>query len=184
MKTGGVCPAIAISGLLLLGCSDDGEIIEPEDAAATGEEEPAEAEQDLQAEVATEPDPDDGDDAPAVGDVIEGTYDAGPPRDGGEATGCTWLVTDEETFTLVHFGGEFDEELRAQFDGYVLELDGIGRIEEGQHMDAAEQIVAVGEQLRLTVTAVHTIADFGPTRDGCGEEDDLLLEFDEVEPVG
>ena len=182
MRAGGVC-AVAVLGALLLGCGDD-EAVEAQEAALVEEEQDAEPATDAPADEPEAADAGDGDGAPAVGDVIEGTYDAGPPPGEGAAMGCTWLVTDEQTFNLLYFGGGFDEDLRAEFDGYVLELDGIGRIEEGTHMHAAEQIVALGERLRLTVTAVHTVEDFGPMRDGCGAADDLLLEFDEVEPLG
>jgi hypothetical protein len=182
MRAGGVCVTLAI-GVLLVGCGDDGEVVELEEAALGDQEQEADPGADPQAHEDEDSEAPDQGDAPAVGDVIEGTYDAGPPPEEGAAMGCTWLVTDEQTFNLMHVGGGFDEDLRAEYDGYVLELDGIGHIEEGTHMDAAEQIVALGERLRLTVTAVHTVADFGPIRDGCGAADDLLLEFDEVEPL-
>jgi hypothetical protein len=182
MRAGGVCLAV-ITGGLLLGCGDDGEVAEADEAAVDDVGEDAEPASDTAPDEASEPDAGDEVDVLAAGDEIEGIYETGPPTDGGEAHGCTWLVTDEQTFTLLHFGGSFDEDMRAEYDGYVLELDGIGRIEEGMHMNAAEQIVAVGGRLRLTVTEVHTIADFGPLRSGCGEADDPLLEFDHVEPV-
>ena len=182
MRAGGVCLAVALS-VLLSGCGDDDETVVLDETAVDDPADDALPESDTEAE--EPPEPDSGDDgAVAVGDVIKGTYETGAPAKGGAATGCTWLVTEEQTFTLLHFGGDFDEEMRAEFEGYVLELDGIGRIEEGTHFEAAEQIVAVGERLRLTVTEVHAVADFGPLRDGCGDADDPLLEFDEIEPLG
>jgi hypothetical protein len=182
MRAGGVCLMVAVS-MLVFGCGDSDETVMLDEAAVDDPAEDAPPEPDADVKEAPEPDPvDDG--AVAEGDVIEGTYETGPPSDGGAAHGCTWLVTDERTFTLWHVGGGFDEEMHAEFDGYVLELDGIGRIEVGTHIEAAEQIVAVGQRLRLTVSAVHTVADFGPLRDGCGDADDPLLEFDEVEPLG
>ena len=119
------------------------------------------------------------------GDVIEGTYEFGFPESGA-AFACTWLDTDQGRVTLVSTVPTEEGGLLVSETAVGVAQEGIVRYQEGDSIDAeaeAEQIVAIGDLVRIEIAQALRVQDFGPVRDGCGDPEDPLVVIADAEPV-
>ena len=196
---------------LLVGCG--GSEAEPDDAAEEEveivEEEPDTTDED-EVEETVETDAEADDDEPAEepapeeiedpaqtdddevdifalqpGDVIEGTYEFGFPESGA-AFACTWLDTEQGRITLVSNIPTDEGGLLVTEPAVGVTQEGIARYQPGDSIEAeaeAEQIVVIGDLVRIEVAQALQVQDFGPGRDGCGDPEDPLVVMADAEPV-